>query len=56
MTQDFNQLVFLFNSNLSYIRKQMNFTTYKEMVSKYSAESDSHLAKILSLRGIKLFA
>lgn len=44
----------IFNSNLKIIKLQLNSQELKHLMIKYNARGDSHLAKILMLRGIEL--
>jgi len=56
--QAYSELAATFNKNLSAIRIQMNSKQVADLKAQYNVESgrmgDSHLAKILTLRGIAL--
>jgi hypothetical protein len=59
MTQQEAKTIFrekarMFNSNLIYIRRQANRQELILLKEQYQASDDSHLAKILMLRGIQL--
>lgn len=51
---EYNNLVVLFNHNSRFLSREISLTNYLAMQAEYGAEDRSHLAKILSLRGIKL--
>ena len=51
----YRELVEKFNRNLKHIKRELNSTERAELINKYKAEDDGHLAKILSLRGILLY-
>lgn len=44
----------IYNRNLKFIKLQLNSESLKKLMIKYNANGDSHLAKILMLRGVEL--
>ena len=53
---NFQDLISVFNQNLKHIKRELNSWELAALKKEYNAEDDSHLAKILSIRGIKLYA
>lgn len=52
---EYTKMATIFNKNLKYIKTQFSSETIESMKKKYNATTDSHLAKILMLRGVELF-
>jgi hypothetical protein len=50
----YQQQTAIYNRNLKKIKLQLNSETLFNLKNYYNATSDSHLAKILMLRGIEL--
>jgi hypothetical protein len=50
----YQQQTAIYNRNLKKIKLQLNSETLFSLKNHYNATSDSHLAKILMLRGIEL--
>jgi len=53
--EEFKKLAATFNQNLSSIKRQLNSQEISKLYSLYNPEDDEHLAKIISLKGIKLY-
>ena len=52
----YQELTEIFNRNLKHINFEISLTKYIELKNEYGAEDRGHLAKILSLRSIKLYS
>lgn len=52
--KELNQLAELFNANLKKIKRELTSKEVASLYSEYNPVDDGHLAKILSLKGIKL--
>ena len=54
LKEQYRKQATIYNKNLKFIKLQLNSESIKNLMIRYKANCDSHLAKILMLKGVEL--